>query len=296
MKKPNFFIIGAPKCGTTSLSSWLSDHPQIYFSPVKEPNYFNEDYLNARNNYRLNLGQYEHLFKDASEQHVAVGEGSVWYLYSRVAIDNILKYSAGCKFIVCLRSPIDMAYSLHQQQIFSGFEDIVSFEEAWGLGGLRKNGDGVSSDCIVSARYLAYSKACALGSQLDNLFSKVHKSKVLLLVLDDIIENPRKEYLKTLEFLGVEDDLRLEFPIINSSKVRRSNLLMKTTVMLLRLKKFLGNNSSYGFLNYIDTINRREIKREILSDEFKKTMLSEISSEIIKIEKYLGRTINSWHY
>ncbi|MDD9875087.1 MAG: sulfotransferase, partial [Gammaproteobacteria bacterium] len=39
-KKPNFFIIGAPKCGTTSLDAWLKSHPRI-FTAVKEPNYFN---------------------------------------------------------------------------------------------------------------------------------------------------------------------------------------------------------------------------------------------------------------
>jgi Sulfotransferase family len=69
MIKPNFFILGAPKCGTTSLAVWLSEHPHIYM-PQKEPHFFNTDhrrFLNSR------VG-YERLFAGANERHRVVGE------------------------------------------------------------------------------------------------------------------------------------------------------------------------------------------------------------------------------
>src|SRR5262245_35065298 len=85
MKKPTFFIIGAPKCGTTSLAAWLADHPDIFMSPTKEPHYFNTDHKRYLNS----LAGYEQLFEDATDRHSAVGEASVWYLYSANAVENI---------------------------------------------------------------------------------------------------------------------------------------------------------------------------------------------------------------
>ena len=86
MKKPNFFIIGAPKCGTTSLASWVSEHPSVYMSPLKEPDYFHA------NEKIGSLKEYEQLFEGAGPEHITVGEASVRYLYSQVAVPNILNY------------------------------------------------------------------------------------------------------------------------------------------------------------------------------------------------------------
>ena len=127
MKKPNFFIIGAPKCGTTSMASWLSEHPSIYMSPVKEPHHYSGDFNYG--DYR-DLNKYLSLFKEANESHIAVGEASAWYLNSKKAIFNIEAENPNAKYIVLLRNPVEMAPSLHQQLIFSGKEDIKNFEEA----------------------------------------------------------------------------------------------------------------------------------------------------------------------
>lgn len=60
MKKPNLFILGAPKCGTTSLANWLGEHPRVFMSPMKEPYYFNKDHSYSRVE---NLKSYENLFE-----------------------------------------------------------------------------------------------------------------------------------------------------------------------------------------------------------------------------------------
>ena len=113
MKKPNFFIIGAPKCGTTSLANWLAEHPRVFFSDTKEPHFFCTDgYTGVKT-----LKQYEKLFEDAKPHHLAVGEGSTHYLFSKVAVPNILVYNPDARFIVCLRNPVDMAPSLHSERL-----------------------------------------------------------------------------------------------------------------------------------------------------------------------------------
>ncbi|MCB5943633.1 sulfotransferase [Acidocella sp. KAb 2-4] len=113
-RKPNFFIIGAPKCGTTSWASWLAEHPQVYFSPLKEPHFFNSD---VEYKARPTPKQYETLFRPATAKHQAVGEGSTSYLASRVAVPGVEAHTGGrAKYIVCLRTPVEIAPSSYAQQ------------------------------------------------------------------------------------------------------------------------------------------------------------------------------------
>ena len=87
-RKPNFFILGAPKCATTSLANWLREHPHIFVPTRKEPEFFNTDDEPHKHGGIANLDAYEALFRDACEKHLAVGEGSVWYLSSSTAISR----------------------------------------------------------------------------------------------------------------------------------------------------------------------------------------------------------------
>jgi hypothetical protein len=137
MKKPDFFIAGISKCGTTALSEYLKSHPQVFFSDIKEPNYFNTDFSEA---YRIRFGTRELLqgdndylaqFKDADNKHKAIGEGTVWYMYSQEAVNKIWEFNQSAKIIVMLRNPMAMAYWLHGQMIYSFNENIKDFETTW---------------------------------------------------------------------------------------------------------------------------------------------------------------------
>ena len=75
LRKPNLFILGAPKCGTTSLWAWLSTHPNIFSPTEKELHFFNTD--DDRRGVTT-LEEYEALFRDVRKEHIAIGEGS-WY-------------------------------------------------------------------------------------------------------------------------------------------------------------------------------------------------------------------------
>ena len=202
MKKPNFFIIGAPKCGTTSLAAWLSEHPNVYMSPVKEPNFYNADL----GNHELTRREYELLFKKATANHKAVGEASTSYLFSQVAVSRIEQEFAGkVQYIVTVRNPIDMAHSFYEELVVLGYEHIKEFSKAWQLSEERSKGHAVTRLCH-EPKLLDYKSVCKLGEQVERLFRIVPRDRVLVLVLDDVKANPRGEYLKVLDFLGVPDD------------------------------------------------------------------------------------------
>lgn len=290
MKKPNFFIIGAPKCGTTSLASWLSRHPQIYVSPHKEPLHFNtgEAWVTTPDR-----GDYERLFKDADERHIAVGEASTWYLYSNTAVANIEAYAPEAKYIVCLRNPVDMAYSLHEQQMTEGNEHISDFEQAWALNDLRRQGKEVTHWCR-NPQFLVYADACALYQQLQRLYEQVPKQRVLVTVLDDMQADPGTVYRQVLDFLGVDDDGRSDFPVMNSAKQTRFPWLLKLLRLVERLKRTLGLHRSFGILGKISKRNLQYRARSPMSVKMRNKLKAYFHDEVIKLGQLIGRDLSAW--
>jgi len=145
---PNFFIVGAPKAGTTSLYYYLSQHPDVYMSPIKEPNYFAtevraeniepqwqalaeqgseslQQYLRGSMREKRfgglisNWSDYLKLFQNANGEK-AIGEASVCYLWSRTAARNIASTIGNAKIIMVLRNPVDRAFSQYKQAVASG--------------------------------------------------------------------------------------------------------------------------------------------------------------------------------
>src|SRR5665213_3487944 len=125
---PDFFIIGAPKCGTTALYHYLSEHPEVHMSSPKEPHFFSRDLPLSR--IVRTAEEYAALFSEAPTDAVT-GEGSTWYLFSEVAVPEILSLRPDARFVVILRNPVHAVQSLHAQLFIGSSEDLFDFESAW---------------------------------------------------------------------------------------------------------------------------------------------------------------------
>lgn len=291
MKRPNFFIVGAPKCGTTSLAAWLSEHPGVYMSPVKEPRYFDVDLCTGR---RRSLARYEELFSGARREHVAVGEATSTYLYSEVAIPKVLEYAADARFIVMLRNPVRMAYSLHGDKLFWGDEHVADFEHAWELQPLRARGDAVTALCR-DPQLLLYGPFCRLGEQLERLYGWVSPDRVCALLLENVRESPRREYLRVLDFLGLSDDGRRDFPVHNRAKERRSRSVHTVVRVLGGIRSRFGPGyRGFGVLNSISRWNSRRREREPLSPEMEATLKDYFAPDVKKLSLVLRRNLTHW--
>lgn len=290
MKKPNFFIIGAPKCGTTSLAAWLTLHPNVYVSPVKEPCFFNRDGL-----YRIgSLPKYEALFAKAGPEHVAVGEASTHYLYSREAVPRILEHNPDARFIVSIRNPIEMVQALHAERVWQGEETVKKFEDAWRLQEARQRGKYIPKTVHKDPERLQYGSYCRLGEQLTRLYAHVSKDRVLVLVLDDIAENPKREYQKVLNFLGIPDDGRDEFPVLNPRKAARSAYLSYVTLRLGDIKRALGITRPLGIARWISAVNTRQPRAGRLPDDLRAELHSYFAGDIHLLEQLLQRDFSRW--
>ena len=220
--KPSFFIVGAPKCGTTALASFLTEHKDIFFSPLKEPNYFATDF-HKKMRPISSKKEYLSLFKNV-EKNQLCGEGSIWYLYSKDAIKNIYNFNENAKIIIMIRNPADMIYSLHNQKLNSKDEDVENFERAFKLSWKREKGHYVPKKCKEKTT-LYYHKIANYYEQLKNVYKYFPKDQVKIILHDDFKKNNLKIYKEVLKFLTIKYDGRRSFEKINESSVERSRIL-----------------------------------------------------------------------
>src|SRR5258706_8466463 len=109
-KLPNFFIVGAPKCGTTSLARYLGSHPHVFITNPKEPCYFSRSLTVDRVRQRAkgchrNLNDYLHLFDRAKERHWLRGDATTRNLRCEAALLEIRAFFPEARLIVMLRDP-----------------------------------------------------------------------------------------------------------------------------------------------------------------------------------------------
>ncbi len=298
-KYPNLYVIGAPKCGTTSLHYWLSSHPDIFMSPIKEPYYWVDDF-----NISTRLGHIEYfgMFKDKVGKYKYIGESSTIYLLSSTAVKNIENNIDNPKYIVIIRNPVDMAISAWRYSLKEGGELEKDFMKAFHLSERRRKGEfiKVNRTVINDPRLLDYKFNCSLGTHLERLYRIVNKSRVLVLVLDDIIRDPRREYIKILNFLDVADDGRKEFPIYNESSMPKNlvfSLIYKMLVKInyktfkFRAKIGLANKGILSFFSKYLLSNKR---KEEVDESVRMKLIDFFESEINKIENLLRRDFSEW--
>jgi hypothetical protein len=121
MALPNFLIVGAPKCGTTSLYQYLRQHPDVYMSPLKEPRYFPCFGVLPGESGVRDRAEYERLF-DGAKTERAIGEASPNYLHAPQAAERIAAELPDAKIIVSLRNPADRTYSSYLGRVRRGAE------------------------------------------------------------------------------------------------------------------------------------------------------------------------------
>lgn len=299
-KKPNFFIVGGPKCGTTALSRYLNEHPQIYFSNPKEAFYFNSDFEFERPRFSSDQEYIKACFPKI-DSYEFVGEGTVLYLYSAVAIDNILEFNPKAKFIVMIRNPIEMSYSLFSTWRKLGIEDADDFATAWNLQSKRLNGDHLPS-YFWDRSMFDYGGICKLGEQIEILLSKVRREHIHFIFYSDFKHDTRTSYEGVLDFLNAERDGRVEFPVANANAEIRSGLIAKIISKLSirlywvsTLKEKLGVPRGVGLLTSLRSFNQKERKRESISDELNSRLKAYFAEDIKKLEKIFNRDLSEWY-
>lgn len=254
IEKVNFFIVGAPKCGTTTLHEVLSNHPSFDFGRKKEPHCFSSD-LKLKGHISLEEYEQGYDFKDCKK--VVFGDASVMHLYSKEAAKNINIYNNKSKILVMIREPVGFIQSYHHEQIYNGNETELDLAVAWSLSADRKMQRRVPPGC-PDGKILNYKEIAAFDVQIKRYLDVFGPEKVLICTLDELKNNPRRLYLKILKFVGVDDDEQNFFPQLASAKAYDSSVSkfvvdLLTSKMVQKffqgLKKAVGFNGKFGFVS-----------------------------------------------
>lgn len=205
---PGYLIIGAAKCGTTSLYNYLIQHQQVLPCYKKEVHYF--DYY-----YHKGLSWYRSHFPKRSETQalalktggpVLTGESSPYYLAHPLAPGRVKESLPEVKMICMLRNPVDRAISSYYNQKRLGIESLATFEEAIEKETERITGheERLREDPRYSSfahKYFAYLHRGDYAHQIGNWYKLFPKSQILIIHSEAFYSNPSTHFLNVLRFL-----------------------------------------------------------------------------------------------
>jgi Sulfotransferase domain len=297
---PSFFVVGAPRCGTTAVSKALAGNPRISFSKPKEPHFFLEprpgvSESDLRQQY---LSRYHH---DLNADHQVIGDGSVSYLYEPDAIRRVLAFDPRAKFIVLVRNPVEMMRSYHSRMLFQLDEDEEDFARAWDLQASRAAGQRIPKRCR-DTRLLQYSNLGKLGMHLERLFEVTGRERCHVIVFDDFVKDPRAVYLRALAFIGVDDDGQVKFKRKRGTSGFKSRWLQQFVMnppswafRLLAISDARMLKRLKGLRKRIKTLNSRDSKqRQILTEEMRATLREYFAEDVAKLSGLLARDFSHW--
>ena len=309
MPNPNFFIVGAPKAGTTSLVESMSYHPEVFFSPIKEPNYYCDDirdlahnrlyndalkinikaYLKKKTKPNLpsclvkNHADYIQLFDNASVSK-AIGECSTNYLLSKNAAKNIFDDIPNAKIIAILRNPVKRAFShyLMNKRIGITKESFSSH--------IKNEISGCDINYGNSSLYIETGK---YSKQLQRYYSVFKKKQILIIFFEDLISQSKKTLDTVYRFLEVNPLLgERDMPVLNSAAIARFefiNSVFHKTGVKRKLRQLLSKNTK----RLIKRVYFKKTDEKISIDDHN-FLINIYKEEIKDLENMIGKNLSHW--
>ena len=299
-RRPNVFLVGAPRAGTTAMLEYLRDHPYAYFSNPDEPHYWASDLPGLRKQSAIEKEeQYLALFANCTGKHRVIGEGSTLYLMSEKAIPQILEYAPDAKFAVMIRHPADLAYSFFRQLRRSLDEDVDEFEEAWHLQSQRRSRQSIPQKC-TEKRVLQYKNVASLGRQIERAMASIDPQQLHLIFYEDFCNDPQRVYTRLLEFLDLPADDRRDFPRHSDSRSSSAAWLTqlgesRTVQKIAQVSnaKMTGRWMAWARRGR-DALLARPNKDSAIRPQFRDKLVDEFREDIRLLASCTGRCLDHW--
>lgn len=303
MKMPNFFVIGAPRAGTTALHYYLNQHPEIYMSSQKEPNFFAFDQGRFDLNYPEDAGKenvilhstptlesYEYLFRAVTNEK-AIGDVSPFYLSSPGAPQRIRQFIPEAKLIAMLRDPVERAYSHYTQSARAANQDPANFvqvleaEEAnhiW----------GEARFYIQQGNYFTY---------LSRYYDLFDRSQIKIYLYEDFQADPHLVLKDIFKWLEVDSsyipNTSLKYNISGVPKNKNLDLLLsRSNPLKPLLKKVLppfAINQLVAWQNRLQ--NRNLTGSPNLSQEVRQALIEKyFKTEILNLQSLIQQDLSLW--
>ena len=295
---PNFLIVGAAKCGTSSLHNYLNQHPDVFMPSyneqgmkAKEPRFLIKDLVKDRlHNGVWDLESYQALFNNVVNEK-AIGESTVLYLYYyKEAIKNIKKHLGDdVKIIIMLRNPVDRAFSAYMH-VSRSIKESLSFEEALKIEKNRLENDTVLTPMVMYKDMGLYHDM--VNAYIEN-FNNVH-----VIMHEDFQKNTKEVVKQTLAFLGILRSVELDTDSKHNvgGKSWRFSFLkqffMKDNFIKKGLRVTFSKTLRKKFRVFLEYFVKKNVKP--ISPETKKDLISFFRNDVEKLEKLLNIDLNNW--
>lgn len=297
-KLPNFFIVGAAKSGTTALYHYLTQHPEVFLSPIKETNFFAQkdkriafkgpgDDNGIHRRTITQIDDYYNQFINVRDEK-AIGEICPSYLYFADAPLNIKAHIPKAKIIAILREPVARAFSAWVHLTRDGRE-YLSFEEA-----LADEPRRIRERWAEIWHYKEESK---YYNQLKRYYDSFPNENIKVVLYEDFKKNPMKVYAEICNFIGVDSSFSPNMSAKhNTGSLTNSRLLtllfMKKNILKTIFKIILPSFLKTKIKKYLSHNNI--ISTPTMSNENKNNLKRLFSKDVCKLEELINIELKDW--
>lgn len=288
---PNFVVIGAMRCGTTSLYAYLRAHPEVFMSPEKETDYFSLGELgpdevppgSARHRARTRY-DYEWLFRAAGGAR-AVGEASPSYLFYPRSASRLHQAIPDAKLICILRDPIERAYSHYAFARKTGAEPLLDF------------GAAVAAEPGRWAREpgirFAYTRASFYHDRLREFTRRFPGERIRIVLFQDFARDPARTMRGIYDFLDVDSRFTPDVGVRhNRSLLPRSAAVREAVNRPRRLRRLLQRNLPPRLASRIGDLVMRP--PPALDPQVRAGLLPRFAEEVERLEVLCDRDLSAW--
>ena len=285
--KVDFFIVGAPKAGTTSLYHYLHEHPQVEMSSQKEPDYFSDKAIHEQGIYytkkRVNtLYKYESLF--VQKESVVYGEASVSYLFYDNVAKDIKKYNPNAKIIIMLRNPAERAFSHYLMDyrlglISDSFENIITKKSK------HKNTHLFYQQYILVSKY---------ANQIQRYLNFFEKDNILFIDYEDFRINVSGTVNEVCNFLDISTDFTADTDIKHNTFTMPKNKVIRYIYSFFFLRKMLTYLFPADLVTHIRSFLFGLDRRPELLKETRVELTKIFKDDIRKMEEVLSKDYSKW--
>jgi hypothetical protein len=285
--KVDFFIVGAPKSGTTSLYHYLSEHPQVEMSSQKEPDYFSDKAIHEQGMYYAKnrvdtLDKYESLF--VQKESVVYGEASVSYLFYENVAEDIKKYNPNAKIIIMLRDPIERAFSHYLMDYRLGLISD-SFENVLAKISKHKNAH------LFYQQYIEVSK---YAKQIQRYLDFFKKENILFIDYEDFKINVSKTVDQVYNFLNISTEFVADINTKHNTFIMPKNKIIRLIYSFVFLRKILTFLFPVYLVKNIRVLLFKSDKKPELLKETRSLLSIIFNDDIKKMEEVLAKNYSKW--
>jgi hypothetical protein len=288
MRYPNVYLVGAPKCGTTSLHYYLGQHPLVFAPGFKEPHYHTVAKTGLPTWGVKNLEQYLTLYSEARPEQTLL-DASAWNLYAPDSAKFISETCPDAYIIISLRHPVRRAYSHFMHMVQRGWEKYYLFEDA-----IAQEEQRIDAGAFWDVHYLSVGY---YAKQVQRYLEHFPRKQIKILIFEEWTQKPEVVIQELFDFVGLQDLDSLQ--IQKAKNITQISYAQMLRIYLQRYKEIkqivqslLPQNSKQALMNWLQ--HKRAKSLPALDVDFEMNLMCCYLEDIKMLEGLLGYSIDAW--